>query len=187
MKKLGLIAAAAAVLALAGCNNGAQEWVNVTSVDYDYRYDVTGSVTATTGSVAIKYEAREGISLGTISWTENAAKDTNVQNYNINPALYLKSEDGTYNPAGLTFGITKIGDEYFVTASSAEDDEYEGYAASKFAGSESLVKIEEIDIEDSEFDAVFSYEYISGYTTSDKGERVPVKTKVEVNLTFTRL
>ena len=187
MKKLGLIAAAAAVLALAGCNNGAQEWVNVTSVDYNYRYDVTGSVTQTTGSVAIKLEAREGVSLGTISWTENAAKETNVKTYNINPALYFKSSDGTYTPYSSSITITKIGDEYFVGVTPANNNEYEDYAVSKFAGSESLVKIEEIDIEDSEFDAVFSYEYTSGYTTDKDGKSVPEKTTVEVNLTFTRL
>ena len=186
MKKLGLIAAAAAVLALAGCNNGAQEWVNVTSVDYDYRYDVTGSVTSTTGSVATKLEAREGISLGTISWKEDASKETNVTNYTINPDLYFKLTDGTYRSVSNRITITKIGDEYFVNASSANNNE-DGFYASKFAGSESLIKIEEIDIEDSEFDAVFSYEYISDYTRNDKGESVPVKTKVEVNLTFTRL
>ena len=183
MKKLGLIAAAAAVLALAGCNNGAQEWVNVTSVDYNYRYDVTGSVTATTGSVAIKYEAREGISLGTISWTENAAKDTNVQNYSINPALYLKSEDGTYNPASMTFNITKIGDEYFVDATQLPKSP----SVVKFAGNDQLIKIEEIDVEDSDFDIALSFEYISGSTTNDEGKKVDVKTNVEVNLTFTRL
>ena len=180
MKKLGLIAAAAAVLALAGCNNGAQEWVNVTSVDYNYRYDVTGSVTATTGSVAKKYEAREGISLGTIKWTEDAAKDTNVQNYSIDPALYLKSEDGTYNPAELTFNITKIGDEYFVDAKGLPK-------YTKFAGNDQLIKIEEIDVEDSDFDIALSFEYISGSTTNDEGKKVDVKTNVEVNLTFTRL
>ena len=167
MKKLGLIAAAAAVLALAGCNNDAQEYVDVTTVSYSYKYDVTGSVTATTGSVAIKYEAREGISLGTISWTEHAAKDTNVQTYDVDPALYIKSADGKYTPVPeLTFVITKIGDDYFIGGGSA-----------KFAGNESLIKIEGIDVEDSDFDAVFSYEY---------GEDT-YKTKVEVNLTFTRL
>ena len=173
MKKLGLIAATAAVLALAGCNNGAQEWVDVTTVVYDYTYEVAGDVTVTTGSQSIKYTP---VGRGTIKWTDYKANESNRQTYTIDATLSA-TVDGQKRTMS-TPSIYKIGDEYYVKGTDLD-----------VANGNDYIKIDGVDIEADEVEAVFTYNsvYTQKPDENDKSKMVDVVTTVAVNLTFTRL
>ena len=172
MKKLGLVAAAAAVLALAGCNNGAQEVVNVTTVETLNYYDVSGSYveklsyTKTDGTKVTEettYTASDK-SFATVEWVEDESIDTNRTTYTVSVrglSFTEKEEDGTtekgekkfkdvtYNNGSQTYNITKVGDEFFLGS----------FSSSKFAGNDELniTKIEELDLEDDEIELSYTY------------------------------
>ena len=186
MKKLGLIAAAAAVLALAGCNNGAQEVVNVTKVTTTNYYDVSGSYVAKLSYTEddekvtreTTYTATDK-SFATVTWEDNEAIDTNRKTYTISVqglSYTTKVQEGlkdgkptykdvTKNNGSQTYTITKVGDEFFL-----------GDVSSRFAGNEELgiTKIEELDLEDDEVALSYTFtretsEYTDGvysYTVS---------------------
>ena len=170
MKKLGLIAAAAAVLALAGCNNGAQEVVNVTKVTSENYYDVSGSyveklsytdLDGTKVTRETSYTASDK-SFATVSWIDDESIDTNRKTYTISLkglSYTQKEQDGvkdgkptykdvTYNNGSMTYTIAKVGDEFFL-----------GDDLSRFAGNDALgiTKIEELDLEDDEIALSYTY------------------------------
>lgn len=152
MKKLGLIAATAAVLALAGCNNGAQEVVNVTKVTSNNYYDVEGSYNTTITYKKGGKDVTENFNLTSsdktlarITWVDDAATDSNAKSYGvyITGLSYPYSEyvlddknnkkyddDGepvtvtkTDTDGTLSLTITKIGDSYFVNDITAKEPE----------------------------------------------------------------
>ena len=158
MKKLGLIAAAAAVLALAGCNNGAQDvritGVEMGSVNY---YDVEGTAKVTISATAV---AKVGdktetvtttqtlditateVSLGIISVAPQFT-DTNQTVYEIElSGLSAKSTEGnvTTEIENLPFGLTIVemgGDYYLKGGLDVDEDLF------RFAGNTEYVKLED--------------------------------------------
>ena len=180
MKKLGLIAAAAAVLALAGCNNGAQEVVNVTTVETLNYYDVSGSYveklsyTKTDGTKVTEettYTASNK-SYATVNWTDDEALDTNRKTYTVSVwglSFTEKEEDGTTEKE--EDGTTEKGEKKFkdVTYNDGSQtynitkvgDEFflGSFSSSKFAGNDELgiTKIEELDLEDDEIELSYTY------------------------------
>ena len=209
MKKLSLVAAAAvAVLALTGCNNGPQETVDVSYKSFNYRYDVSGSVKTVTSYQKDKKEVTESKtftatnkSYADVKWSENYNLDTNKGGYEISlngfSYTYKKFvafdtttwesiyEDATAYDASAKVWITKTGDDYFV--GHVYDLNTYGKTPSKFAGNEDLqlIKLDEIDPEDDEF--TLSYTYTTEddwYGNADDGKAKYVTT---VSLTFTRL
>ena len=150
MKKLGLIAAAAAVLTLAGCNNGAQDvritGVEMGSVNY---YDVEGTAkvgdkteTVTT-TQTLDITATEA-SLGIISVAPQLT-DTNQTVYEIElSGLSAKSTEGnvTTEIENLPFGLTivEMGGDYYLTGDLGLDS-YEDLF--RFAGNTEYIKLED--------------------------------------------
>ena len=205
MKKLGLIAAAAAVLALAGCNNGTQEIVDVTNVRSLNYYDVEGSYNTT-----IKYKqggkdvtenfnlTSSDKTLATIEWTDSESYDSNAKSYSIKISglsypyseLVLddkgqpKVKDGEYETVTktdtdgyLNLTITKIGDSYFVNGISSKTPE--NYPRDpRFAGNETYTLIsEEVELEDDEVTFVYTRTWTEGSRTIT----------ADVNFTLTKL
>ena len=193
MKKLGLVAAAAAVLALAGCNNGAQEVVNVTQITSENYYDVSGSyveklsytdLDGTKVTRETSYTASDK-SFAIVSWTDDESIDTNRKTYTISIqglSYTLKVQDGvkdgkptykdvTYDSGKMTYKIAKVSDEFFL-----------GDALSRFAGNDALgiTKIEELDLEDDEI--ALSYTY-----NGDASEYADGVLTYSVNFTLTKL
>lgn len=178
MKKLSLvIAAAAAVLALAGCKNGAQEVAVVESVGFgsDYYYGVTGTIKVTT-STKIGSETYKS----TVTYTATDKTLANVKtssDYNTNKIVYnyTISELKTKTPSDeylsdFGFVVVKMGDDYYLNLPSYEDD----YEYGKFAGNSSYIKLEN-----------FSTENLTGtvtYTEEMGGNPVTVTTVLNLEL-----
>lgn len=204
MKKLSLVAAAAvAVLALTGCNNGPQETVDVSYKSFNYRYDVSGSVKTVTSYQKDKKEVTESKtftatnkSYADVEWGENYNLDTNKYSYKISlngfsytykkwvdwDATKLENiwEDATADDAHGEVWITKTGDDYFVGRLGLESYN----EPSRFAGNEYLIKLDEIDPEDDEF--TLSYTYTTDGWNDDADDH-NTKAVTTVSLTFTRL
>ena len=160
MKKLGLIAAAAAVLALTGCNNGAQDvritGVEMGSVNY---YDVEGTAKVTISATAV---AKVGDKTETVTTTQTLDitateaslgkisvapqyTDTNQTVYEIElSGLSAKSTEGnvTTEIENLPFGLTivEMGGDYYLTGDLGLDS-YEDLF--RFAGNTEYIKLED--------------------------------------------
>ena len=186
MKKLGLIAAAAAVLALAGCNNGAQD-VRITGLELGSAnyYDVEGTGTykietkvkindekTSTTTKTYEYTAKEA-SLGVISVSPQIT-DTNMTKYNISiSGLTSKISDGNTSTTdendSFSFSLVELGGDYYFAGNgnggsgSYDPDDYfpEGFAL--FAGNNDYVKVDIGDPED--LSGTFTYTSTYGNTT----------------------
>ena len=204
MKKLGLVAVAAvAVLALAGCNNGAQEVVEVSTKKFDYKYDVSGSVKRVISYQKDKKDVTETRtftaterSYADVEWYDYYNVDTNKYEYTISVSDFSytykeydhwdeKNNEVVYvevvaEDADGSVKIRKIGDDYYAEFLAPQGS----HSASKFAGNASLIKLDEIDPEDDEFTLSYTYTMNLDGWDSDDNKATSVTT---VDLTFTRL
>lgn len=164
MKKLSLvIAAAAAVLALAGCKNGAQEVAVVETVGdiSNYYYGVTGTATVTTKTAAYTT---------TTTYTATDKTLANVKtspDYNTNRIVYnyIMSEIKSKTVRDTTtvsekdndvfgFTVVKMGDDYYLYVASNDE-------SAKFAGNSSHIKLENFNTENLTGTVTYTIESIS--------------------------
>lgn len=182
MKKLSLvIAAAAAVLALAGCKNGAQEVAVVESVEAgsNYYYGVTGTATVTektaTYTATVTYTATDK-TLANVTTSSDYNTNRIVYNYNISE-IKTKTVSGTTTVSEkdndvFGFTVVKMGEDYYLDAAR------ESIGSAKFAGNSNYIKLEK-----------FSTENLTGTVTytGKTNEGVPATYTFVLNLELSKL
>lgn len=181
MKKLSLvIAAAAAVLALAGCKNGAQEVAVVESVGFgsNYYYGVTGTATVTTKTetytATTTYTATDK-TLANVTTSSDYNTNQIVYKYNISE-IKSKTVSGTTtvsesDNAVFGFTVVKMGGDYYLNVAGASSE------SAKFAGNSNYIKLEK-----------FSTENLTGTVTyTGKIEGVTATFTVVLNLELSKL
>lgn len=92
MKKINLILGACAIAAaalLVSCNNGAKDYVNVTTINNKYVYNVTGSVittnkngTTAASSVDVTKQTIK-TALARVKWDDDKVDESNYNEYNV--------------------------------------------------------------------------------------------------------
>lgn len=151
MKKINLILGACAIAAaalLVSCNNGTKDYVNVKTINNQYAYSVTGSVTNTTKdgntTAADVTVTRATIksALAQVRWSEDKLNDSNYDYYTV-------KFNGTANwttsntPAGSTTATTsKFTDKFGVEGTKVEQERVDlpagWYESTFFAQIESI-------------------------------------------------